>query len=196
MSTPIVQSALDQLFFNARTHSHWQARPIAEETLLQLYDLLKLCPTSANCSPARFVFIVSPEARDRLKLCLDTGNIEKTMNAPVTVIVAQDTHFYEHLPFLFPHADAKSWFEGQPSLIESTAARNSTLQGAYLIMAARSLGLDCGPMSGFNADTLNAKFFPEGRWRANFLINLGYGEADKLFPRSPRFRFEEACQIL
>lgn len=196
MSTPLAKVALEQLFLNARTHSHWQARSVTKETLVQLYDLLKLCPTSANCSPGRFVFITSPESRDRLKSCLAEGNVEKTMSAPVTVIVAQDRFFYESLPFLFPHTDAKLWFEGNPDLIENTAFRNSTLQGAYLIMAARSLGLDCGPMSGFDADALNAKFFPDGRWRANFLINLGYGEETKLFPRSPRFAFDEVCQIL
>jgi len=196
MATPIGKSALEQLFINARTHSYWQNRPVQEDLLHQLYDLLKLCPTSANCSPARFVFITSSEARARLLPCLAEGNLEKTRTAPVTVIVAMDMAFHQHLPRLFPHADAESWFTGHDDLIQSTAMRNSSLQGAYLILAARSLGLDCGPMSGFDAELLNAEFFPEGRLHANFLINLGYGEAAKLYARSPRFNFDEACQIL
>jgi 3-hydroxypropanoate dehydrogenase len=196
MTTPIGKSALDQVFNNARTHGHWQNRPVPEDLLHQLYDLLKQGPTSANCSPARFVFITSSEAKARLLPCLAEGNIEKTQRAPVTVIVGMDMAFHQHLPRLFPHADAQSWFTGHDELIRSTAFRNSTLQGAYLIMAARSLGLDCGPMSGFDADLVNAEFFPEGRVQANFLINLGYGEAGKLYARSPRFSFAEACQII
>ncbi|UTH74070.1 malonic semialdehyde reductase [Chromobacterium sp. IIBBL 290-4] len=196
MSTPVHQATLEQLFLNARTHSHWQPRPVSDEVLHQLFDLLKQAPTSANCSPARFIFVKSAEAKAKLKPCLAEGNVEKTMAAPVCVIVAQDTRFYEHLPKLFPHADAKSWFEGNQPLIDATAFRNSTLQGGYLILAARSLGLDCGPMSGFDPAALDAAFFPDGRLKSNFLINLGYGEADKLFPRSPRFDFADACHIL
>jgi len=196
MSMPIGKSALDQLFYNARSHSHWQARPVAEELLHQLYDLLKQCPTSANCSAGRFVFITSSEAKARLLPCLAQGNLEKTRLAPVTVIVAMDMAFHQFLPRLFPHADAQAWFTGHDDLIRATAERNSALQGAYLIMAARSLGLDCGPMSGFDADLVNAEFFPDGRLHVNFLINLGYGEASKLYGRSPRFDFGEACQIL
>ncbi|WP_293763192.1 malonic semialdehyde reductase [uncultured Aquitalea sp.] len=196
MSTPIASTALEQLFHNARTHSHWQNRPVSDELMRQLYDLLKLCPTSANCSPARFVFIKSAEAKARLKPFLMEGNIEKTMAAPVCVIVAQDQRFYEHLPALYPHADAKSWFEGNQPVIDATAFRNSSLQGAYLMLAARSLGLDCGPMSGFDAAGLEQEFFPDGRFKANFLVNLGYGEAGKLHARSPRFGFDEACSIL
>ncbi|KZE25897.1 3-hydroxypropanoate dehydrogenase [Crenobacter luteus] len=196
MTTPIQHADLEQLFHNARTFTHWQARPVAEATLRQLFDLLKLCPTSANCSPARFVFVASPEAKARLKPCLAPGNVDKTMSAPVTAIVAMDTRFYEHLPQLFPHADAKSWFEGNAALIDATAFRNSSLQGGYLILAARALGLDCGPMSGFDADQLNAEFFPDGRFKANFLVNIGYGDASTLHPRSPRFGFDEACRIL
>ncbi|KUM05722.1 malonic semialdehyde reductase [Chromobacterium subtsugae] len=196
MSTPLSHATLEQLFLNARTHSHWQARPVGDDLLRQLFDLLKHCPTSANCSPARFVFVKSPEAKAKLKPCLAEGNVDKTMSAPVCVIVAQDMKFYEQLPKLFPHADAKSWFEGNDALIQTTAFRNGTLQGAYLILAARSLGLDCGPMSGFDNAAVDAAFFPEGNVKSNFLINLGYGEADKLFPRSPRFDFADACQIL
>ncbi len=196
MSTPISTPALEQLFSNARTHNHWQPREVPESVLVQLYDLMKFCPTSANCSPARLVFIKSADAKQRLKPALAEGNIDKTLAAPVTVIVAQDNRFYEHLPMLFPHADAKSWFEGNQPLIDATAFRNSSLQGAYLIMAARSLGLDCGPMSGFDPAVLNQEFFPDGRFSANFLINLGYGEAGKVYPRSPRFAFQDACQVL
>ncbi|BEV70651.1 MULTISPECIES: malonic semialdehyde reductase [unclassified Paludibacterium] len=196
MTTPIGKSALDQLFFNARTHSHWQKRPVSEDLLHQLFELLKQCPTSANCSPARLVFITSSEAKARLLPCLAEGNVEKTREAPVTVIVGMDLNFHQHLPRLFPHADAQSWFNGHDELIRATAMRNSSLQGGYLILAARALGLDCGPMSGFDANLVNAEFFPEGNVHANFLINLGYGEASKLYGRSPRFHFDEVCQIL
>ncbi|MDN0084860.1 malonic semialdehyde reductase [Crenobacter sp. SG2305] len=196
MSTPIHAVALDQLFNNARTFSHWQARPVTKETLQQLFDLLKQCPTSANSSPARFVFVQGQEAKEKLKACLSEGNIEKTMAAPVTVIVAMDMRFYEHMHTLFPHADARSWFEGNQPVIDATAFRNSSLQAAYLIMAARSLGLDCGPMSGFDANLLNETFFPDGRFKVNLLINLGYGDASKLHERSPRFAFADVCQVL
>jgi len=196
MTTPLSTTALEQLFYNARTHSHWQNRAVSDETLHQLFDLLKQCPTSANASPARFVFLKSAAAKEKLRPFLMEGNVEKTLSAPVCVIVAQDMQFYEHLPRLYPHADAKSWFEGNAAAIESTAARNSSLQGAYLIMAARSLGLDCGPMSGFDNAGVDQAFFPDGRFKSNFLINLGYGEAGKLHPRAPRFDFADACQIL
>ncbi|TDR82064.1 malonic semialdehyde reductase [Paludibacterium purpuratum] len=196
MTTPIGKSALDQLFYNARTHSHWQKRPVPEALLHQLFELLKQCPTSANCSPARFIFITSSEAKARLLPCLAEGNLEKTQEAPITVIVGMDLAFHQHLPRLFPHADAQSWFNGHDELIRSTAFRNSSLQGAYLIMAARSLGLDCGPMSGFDAALIDAEFFPQSSVRTNFLINLGYGEASRLYGRSPRFEFNEVCQIL
>lgn len=196
MSTHLNQAALEQLFTNARTHNDWQERPVSEATLKQLFELTKMAPTSANCSPARLVFVQSPEAKAKLKPCLSEGNQDKTMHAPVTVIVAMDMHFYEHLPRLFPHTDARSWFEGNDAAIQATAARNSTLQGAYLILAARALGLDCGPMSGFDNAAVDAAFFPEGHIKSNFLINLGYGDASKLFPRSPRFDFDDVCQIL
>ncbi|KJV28330.1 nitroreductase [Aquitalea magnusonii] len=196
MTTPLSTTALEQLFYNARTHGHWQNRAVNDETLHQLFDLLKQCPTSANASPARFVFLKSAAAKEKLRPFLMEGNVEKTLSAPVCVIVAQDMQFYEHLPRLYPYADAKSWFEGNAAAIESTAARNSSLQGAYLIMAARSLGLDCGPMSGFDNAGVDQAFFPDGRFKSNFLINLGYGEAGKLHPRAPRFDFADACQIL
>lgn len=196
MSTHLSDSALDQLFNNARTHNAWQDRAVSDETLQQLFDLLKMAPTSANCSPARFVFVRSAEAKAKLKPCLSEGNVEKTMSAPVTVIVGMDMAFYEQLPFLFPHADARSWFAGNDAAIKATAERNSALQGAYLIMAARALGLDCGPMSGFDQAALDAAFFANSTVKTNFLINLGYGDASKLFARSPRFAFADACQIL
>jgi len=189
-------SALDQLFFQARTHTAWQDKSVSEDTLKQLYDVLKWAPTSVNCNPARFVFVCTPEAKARLKPALAEGNVEKTMNAPVTVIIAQDLAFYEHLPTLFPHTDARSWFVGKQGFIKDTAFRNSSLQGGYLMLAARALGLDCGPMSGFDADTLNAEFFPNSQIKANFLCNLGYGDASKLYPRAPRLDFAQACQIL
>ncbi len=189
-------AALDLLFRNARTHNAWLDRPIADATLEQLFDLLKMAPTSANCSPARFVFVRSAEAKARLKPALIESNVAKTMTAPVTVIVGSDQQFYEHLPRLFPHTDAKSWFVGNQALIDSTAFRNSTLQGAYLMMAARSLGLDCGPMSGFDGAKVDAEFFAGTTNKANFLINLGYGDVSQLFARSPRFAFAEVCQFL
>jgi 3-hydroxypropanoate dehydrogenase len=190
-------NALEQLFLNARTHNGWQDKPVSEELLKQLYDLIKFAPTAVNGLPARFLFVTSKEAKEKLKSCLMEGNIEKTMQAPVTVIIGYDLTFYEHLPLLFNHnADAKSWFEGNDALIEETAFRNSSLQGGYLIMAARALGLDCGAMSGFDKEKLNAEFFPEGKIKANFLCNLGYGDPMKLYPRSPRLNFEQACQIL
>jgi len=187
---------LDLIFREARTQNAWTDKPVGEVLLEAIYDLAKFGPTSANCSPMRIVFVVSKEAKQRLKPCLAPGNADKSMAAPATAILAYDTRFYEHMPKLFPHADAKSWFEGNPALIEETAFRNSTLQGAYLIIAARVLGLDCGPMSGFDAAKLNAEFFPDGRFKSNFLCNIGHGDPDGLFPRSPRFDFDDVCQIL
>jgi 3-hydroxypropanoate dehydrogenase len=188
--------ALDALFREARTHVAWLPRPVPEELLREAYDLAKMGPTSANSSPARFVFLTTQAAKERLIPALMPGNVEKTRSAPVTVIVAQDMEFYEHLPRLFPHADARSWFAGNPGLIADTASRNGSLQGAYFMLAARALGLDCGPMSGFDAGKVNAEFFPDGKWRANFLVNLGYGDREKLHPRAPRLDFEDACRIL
>jgi 3-hydroxypropanoate dehydrogenase len=188
--------ALDRLFREGRTFSAWRSGPVPLELLRELYDLAKLGPTSANSSPARFVFLTTPQAKERLVPALSPGNVDKTRAAPVTVIVAYDTEFYERLPKLFPFADARSWFAGNPRLIEETAFRNGSLQGAYLILAARALGLDCGPMSGFDAAKVNAEFFPDGQWKANFLCNLGHGDRAKLHPRAPRLDFDEACRVL
>lgn len=189
--------ALDVIFRNARTHNAWLPRPVSDETLRQVYDLMKWGPTSANCSPARLLFIRSPEAKKRLEPALSAGNRAKTMAAPATAIIAYDTMFYDLLPRLFPHDQtARGWFAGKPTVIETTAFRNGTLQGAYLIIAARALGLDCGPMSGFDNDKVDAEFFPGGTVKSNFLCNLGYGDPAGLFPRSPRLGFDEACRIL
>lgn len=195
MSERIDHKALDQLFFDARTHNEWQDRPVSDDLLRELFGLLRWAPTSANCSPARIVFVKSPEAKARLLPALMEGNVEKTRTAPVTAIIGYDLEFHEHLPRLFPHTDARSWFAGNAPLIEATAFRNGSLQGAYLIMAARALGLDCGPMSGFDADKVNTAFFPNSSVRVNFLCNLGYGRPEALFPRSPRFDFEDVCRI-
>lgn len=189
------QNALDTLFLTARTHNKWKPESVSEATLRQLYDLVKQGPTSANCSPARFVFVTTPEGKEKLKPALSSGNLEKTMAAPVTVIVAEDLEFHEKLPTLFPHADAKSWFTGNQAMIEETAFRNSSLQGAYLMLAARALGLDIGAMSGFDKDKVNEAFFAGTKIRANFLVNLGHGDASGLFGKLPRLSFEEACSI-
>ncbi|SMG59662.1 3-hydroxypropanoate dehydrogenase [Paraburkholderia susongensis] len=188
--------ALDQIFREARTHNGWQNKPIDDAVLRQLTELVLLGPTSANSSPGRFVFVKTPEGKEKLRPALSAGNLEKTMAAPVTVIVGMDMAFYEHLPKLFPHADARIWFVGNDRLIADTAFRNSTLQGGYLILAARALGLDTGPMSGFDAAKVDAAFFAGTSVKANFLINLGYGDPSKLFPRSPRFSFDEAARIV
>lgn len=188
--------ALDTLFRAARTHNGWISKPVTEETLRELYELVKFGPTSANSSPARFVFLVSRESREKLRPALSEGNLAKTMAAPVTVIVAYDPFFYEHLPTLFPHADARAWFAGNRALAEETAFRNGTLQGAYLIMAARALGLDAGAMSGFDRATVDRIFFDESGWKSNFLVNIGEGDSAALFPRSPRLAFDDACVIL
>lgn len=195
MSSVSDTKVLAQLFTEARTHNAWQDRPVSDELLQQLYDLLKWAPTAANSAPARFIFVKSAEAKARLKPCLSEGNLEKTLSAPVTVIVAHDLAFYEQLPVLFPQTDAKSWFAGNDEVINSTVQRNGSLQGAYLIMAARALGLDCGPMSGFDQGKLDEAFFAGSQWRSNFLINLGYGDTTRLHPRNPRLDFSQACRI-
>ncbi len=189
-------AALDQLFRTARTHNAWRDLPVPEAKLRELYDLLKMAPTSANASPARFVFVTSPEARAKLKTALAPGNVEKTMTAPVTVIIGHDMAFYDKLPQLFPHADARSWFAGNDALIASTAFRNGTLQGAYLMLAARAVGLDTGAMSGFDNAKVDELFFAGTQVKSNFLVNLGYGDEKGLFPRSPRLSFEEAASIV
>ena len=188
-------AALATLFTEARTHNGWMDKPIGDETLKALYDLTKMGPTSANCSPARFVFVRSPEGKEKLKPALSSGNLEKTMAAPVTVIAAIDGEFYEKLPELFPHADARSWFTSSPDVAEETAFRNATLQAGYLILAARALGLDTGAMSGFDKAKVDAAFFAGTTWKSNFLINLGYGDPSKLFGRLPRLGFEDACVL-
>jgi 3-hydroxypropanoate dehydrogenase len=196
MSDVLDKKALDQLFFEARTYNDWLDKPVSDAQLHQLHDLLRMAPTSANCCPGRFVFVKSDEAKEKLRPCLMEGNVDKTMNAPVCVIIGQDLEFYEKLPQLFPHTDARSWFVGKEKFIESTAFRNSTLQGGYLIMAARALGLDCGPMSGFSPKKINETFFAGTNIKANFICNLGYGDPKSLFDRSPRFDFDEACEII
>jgi 3-hydroxypropanoate dehydrogenase len=192
----LTDDALDTLFRSARTHNKWTDKPISEITLRALYDLMRWGPTSANCSPARIVFVRSHEAKQKLAPALSANNLEKTMQAPVTAIIAYDLDFAERLPKLFPHnPDAKTWF-ANPQLAETTAFRNSSLQGAYFIVAARSLGLDCGPMSGFDNAKVDAAFFPAGRVKSNFICNLGYGDPAGLFTRSPRLDFDDACQIV
>jgi 3-hydroxypropanoate dehydrogenase len=186
---------LKALFTEARTHTSFAATPVSDEDLGRLYDVVKYGPTSANSSPARFVFIRTPEGKEKLKPALSAGNVEKTMDAPVTVIVAYDPRFYDLLPKLFPHADARAWFAGNTDLAEETAFRNSTLQGAYLIMAARAIGLDAGPMSGFDRARTDSIFFADTGWKSNFLINLGHGTGAGMFPRAPRLSFDEACQV-
>ena len=190
------EKCLDRLFHEARTHNKWQDRDVPDTLLHEIVDLLKLGPTSANSSPARFLFVKSRQAKERLKPHLSEGNRDKTMAAPVCAIVGFDLDFYEHLPKLFPHTDARSWFAGKDAKIFENAFRNGTLQGAYLIMAARALGLDCGPMSGFDNRGVDREFFAGTNIKSNFLCNLGYGDASVLFPRSPRFEFAEMAQII
>lgn len=193
----ISEECLNQIFYNARTHNKWQDKPVSSKLLQEIYDMARLGPTSANCSPLRILFLKSKEAKNRLRPHLDPGNVDKTMAAPTTAILAYDLKFYEHLPYLFPFASAKSWFEGKPKFIEETAFRNSSLQGAYFIIAARSHGLDCGPMSGFSKEGVDNEFFPGGKIKSNFLCNLGYGDPAGLpGPRAPRLSFDEACKIL
>ncbi|GAB2888081.1 malonic semialdehyde reductase [Paraburkholderia jirisanensis] len=186
---------LDIIFRRARTHNAWQPKPVDDALLKRAVELALLGPTSANCSPARFVFVKTTDAKERLRPALAAGNVDKTMAAPVTAIVAMDMAFYDHLPKLYPHADARSWFAGNERAIADTAFRNSTLQGAYLIVAARALGLDAGPMSGFDNDMVDAAFFAGSPVKSNFLVNLGYGDASRLHPRSPRFTFDEVARI-
>jgi 3-hydroxypropanoate dehydrogenase len=211
LKTPLGEEALDQLFRQARTYSAWLDRPVSDETLRQLYDLMKWGPTSANCCPARILFLRTRGAKERLRPALSPGNIDKTMAAPVTAIVAYDERFYEKLPELFPHNPGiRDLFANSPELAETTALRNGTLQGGYFILAARCLGLDCGPMSGFDNAKVDAEFFTfplrdeemateiptTCRVKSNFLCNLGYGDPSQLHPRSPRLAFEEACHLL
>lgn len=197
MNATLNADGRDLLFRAARTHWHWLPRPVEDATLKDLYELAKFGPTSANMCPMRVVFVKSAEAKEKLKPCLDAGNVDKTMTAPVTAIIGMDIRFYEQLPKLFPHVDAKAWFKDLPeSVLEYIALRNSSLQGAYFMLAARAVGLDCGPMSGFDNAKVDAAFFAGTTVKSNFLCNLGYGDATKLHPRSPRLAFDEACKVV
>ena len=197
MSSAVLNDqSLDALFRQARSHNAWHDKPVSDDLLKQLYDLMKMGPTSANSCPGRFVFITSDEAKEKLKACLDEGNVEKSMTAPVVAIIGMDLEFYEQLPTLFPHTDARAWFVGKADKIQETAFRNSSLQGAYLMLAARSLGLDCGPMSGFDSAKLDAAFFPNGKVKSNFICAIGYGDEAGLYPRGPRLDFNEAAEIV
>lgn len=188
--------ALDQLFRTARTANAWKDTPIPEGLLEKIYDTMKFGPTSANMSPLRIVFVKTPEAKEKLKAATDAGNVAKVMAAPVTAIFASDHKFYEHMKFLFPHTDARAWFEGNQPLIDTSAFRNATLQAAYFMIAARAHGLDCGPMSGFNNAKVDEAFFAGTSFKSNFICALGYGDHSKTFPRSPRFGFDEVCKVL
>ena len=197
MKTLLNTEGQDLLFRIARSHSDWQDKPVDDGLLRQVYDLAKMGPTSANMCPLRTIFVKSREAKERLKPALHAGNVNKVMTAPVTAIFGMDIRFYEKLPQLFPHADARSWFKDLPEpVLEYIALRNSSLQGAYFMLAARSLGLDCGPMSGFDNAKVDAEFFAGTTIKSNFICALGYGDASKLHPRSPRLAFEEACQVI
>jgi len=191
----VSDAALDQIFREARTHNFWRDKPVPEALLREAVDLAKMGPTSANTLPARFVFVRSPEAKAKLKPALMEANVEKTMAAPVTAIVAHDNNFFAHAPRLFPHADIRPWFNGNKEFAERTAFQNGSLQAAYLILALRSLGLDTGPMTGFNNAAVDEAFFPNSDVKSNILINIGYGDATKVFPRSPRFAFDEIARI-
>lgn len=188
-----MSAMIDQLFDNARTQNGWLDKPVTPEQIEELYRLTALGPTSANCCPARFVFVTSKEGKEKLAPCVSKGNLDKTMTAPVTVIVAYDKHFYDALPKLFPHGDAKSWFTSSEAFAKETAMRNSSMQAAYMIMAARAMGLDTGPLSGFDAEAVNKTFFADGQWQVNLLINIGYGDASKVYDRLPRLSLDEAC---
>ncbi|MEM9838418.1 MAG: malonic semialdehyde reductase [Pseudomonadota bacterium] len=195
-TTPLSDDALAQLFTDARTRNAWSDRPVTDDQIRAIYDLMKWGPTSANCSPARFIFIRTEEGKEKLKPFLMEGNVKKTMTAPCVAIIGNDLEFYEQLPRLFPHTDAKSWFTGNQALIEETAMRNATLQGAYLMIAARALGLDCGPMSGFDQAGVNEAFFSGTTVKANWICNIGYGTDEDVFDRSPRLDFDEAASLL
>lgn len=195
--TKLSQEGLELLFYDARTHYAWQDEPVSDAVLTEIYDAAKMGPTSANCSPLRIVFVKSPEAKKKLKPCLAPGNVDKTMSAPVTAIFAYDLEFYQHMPYLFPFTDAKSWWEGKPEFILESAKRNADLQAAYFILAARSFGLDCGPMSGFDNQAVDEAFLKGTTYKSDFLCNLGFGDAENLpGPRAPRFDFEKVCKVV
>lgn len=191
--------SLDRILRNARTHNVWLPKPVTDQQLREIYEILKWGPTSVNSQPGRIVFVRTPEGKEKLKPALSPGNLDKTMAAPVTAIIAYDTRFYEHLPNIFPHNPAaidNFRGAGKEEVARMTAIRNGTLQGAYFIIAARALGLDCGAMSGFNNALVDQAFFPDGRFKSNFLCNIGYGDHSKVFARSPRFAFDEVCKIV
>lgn len=196
MTTRLGDDALKQLFLDARSQNAWQKKDVPDSVLREMIDITKMGPTSANCSPMRVVFLKSDAAKQRIAPYLSEGNRAKTMSAPVCAIIGYDTKFYEHLPRLFPHnQEARTWFEGKPEVIQATITRNGSLQGAYLMLAARALGLDCGPMSGFDNAGVDKEFFPDGRVKSNFVCAFGYGDPAGLFPRSPRFAFDEIAKI-
>ena len=195
MHAPVAKVSLAELFTDARTHHAWQQRDVSDELLTQVFDLAKWAPTSVNSLPARFLFVKSQAAKAKLIPALAESNVPQVAQAPVTVIVAYDERFFDELPTLFPAFDAKSMFASNPALSEQTAFRNGSLQGAYFMLAARALGLDVGPMSGFDNAKVDEAFFKGTSWKSNFLCNVGYGDAEKLFPRSPRLSFEQACKI-
>ena len=196
MKEAIDSAALAQLFTEARTANGWLDKPVAPSLLRELYDLAKMGPTAQNTQPMRLVFLTTPQAKERLVPALSPGNVDKTRQAPLSIIVATDRRFYDLMPKIWHNPAARETFVQKPELAQATAARNATLQGGYLILAARALGLDCGPMSGFDIAKVDAEFFPDGRWTANFLCNLGYGDDSKLLGRQPRLGFEEACVVL
>ena len=192
----IDQNAQKTIFTEARTHTAWQDKEVPDSLLRQIYELCKWGPTSSNCLPMRIAFVKSKEAKEKLKPCLAKGNVDKTMAAPATAIIGYDLAFYEYMPRLWPHSDMKSYFSGNPENAKTTAFRNGSLQGGYFILAARALGLDCGPMSGYDNDKVDEAFFAGTEIKSNFLCNLGYGDASKLYPRGPRLEFNEACKVL
>lgn len=196
MTTPLDGQALDRVFLQARTHAHWLDRPVPDALLRDAWDLARMGPSSANCQPLRVVFVRSPEAKAKLRPALIEGNVDKTMAAPVTAILAHDLEFYETLPHLYPHADARSWFVGNEPLITTTAFRNGSLQAGYFILALRAVGLDCGPMSGFDNAKIDTDFFAGTAVKSNFLVNIGYGDATRLHGRGPRLEFDEACRVV
>jgi 3-hydroxypropanoate dehydrogenase len=196
MNRIINDAALDQLYRQARTHRSWTGEPVSDVVLQAAYDLARMAPTSGNCCPMRVLFLRSREAKERLKPALSAGNLVQTMSAPVTALIGYDLQFYDFLPRLYAAADARSWFVGDEALIRQTAFRNGSLQGAYFVLAARAVGLDCGPMSGFDNAKVDAEFFPDGRIKSNFLCNLGYGDGGRMRPRDARLEFDEACKIL
>ena len=194
-NTKLDDAALDVLFRSAHSHSYWRDQPVSDAQLQQIYELMKFGPTTANSCPARLVFVKSTAAKARLKPCLSEGNVRKSMEAPVVAIIGMDLEFYEKLPVLFPHTDARSWYAGMPEKIQANAFRCSSLQGAYFMLAARGLGLDCGPMGGFDAKKIDETFFPDGKVKVNFICAVGYGDHAKLHARNPRLSFEEVCRI-